>query len=164
MRASDVNPQQFKLFLFETIDKEHWPNAFFTQMLLRACFNSYIGIFDNPNIDFTEDLLQIRDNMKQFRLLGEKTNSTCNGAPIPVIYLLMLCYACNKRSNMMQRVVGQFVFAHNISKRFVKAFHQMGLMVSYESIYRDLNINAQAIMDTIVDKTRTSRFFSHRSI
>lgn len=59
----------------------------------------------------------------------------------------------------MQRINGQFAFANNVPKRFVEAFHQMGMIVSYESICRDLNINAKVVMDTIIEKTWTSQFF-----
>lgn len=97
--------------------------------------------------------------MEQFHLLKERANSNQNQALIPVICFSILCYACNKHSNIMQRVTGQFVFAHNLSKRFVKAFHQIGLMMLYESICRGLNINAEVVIDIIVDKTQTFRFF-----
>ena len=76
-----------------------------------------------------------------------------------IVCLSMLCYAQNKRSNILQKVNGQFAFANNVPKRFVKAFHQMGMIVLYESICRDLNINAKVVMDTIIEKTRTSQSF-----
>lgn len=76
-----------------------------------------------------------------------------------VVCLSMLCYAWNKRSNILQRINDQFAFANNVTKRFVEAFHQMGMIVLYESICRGLYINAKVVMDTIIEKTRISQFF-----
>lgn len=156
MQASDVTPQQFESFSCVKMDREHRRNAPFTRMLLRACIDSHTGILDDPDLDFAD---QLQDNMESFWILGERTNSTRNRALVSVVCLSMLCYARNERSSMMQRVGGQFAFANNVPKRLVEAYHQMGLIVSYESIRRGLNVNAKAVMDTIVDKIRTSRFF-----
>lgn len=60
---------------------------------------------------------------------------------------------------MPQKVAGQFAFAYNVFKRFVEVFYQIVLIMSYESIYCCLNIDAQIVKETIINKPRTSRFF-----
>ena len=60
---------------------------------------------------------------------------------------------------MFQRVIGHYAFSANMPKRSVESFHQMGIIVSYESIRRGLQVNAAAVMEEIVEKTRFHRFF-----
>ena len=50
------------------------------------------------------------------------------------VYLFILYYTWNKRSNILQKVNGWFAFTKNILKRLVKAFHQMGMIVLYKFI------------------------------
>ena len=159
MPAAEVTPERFKSFSFITINKEHKKNAPFTRMLLRACIDSDTGIVTNPDVDFANEIPSLRDEMDINQILKDRITPKRNRALVAVVCLSMLCYARNERSNIVQRVNGQFAFANNVPKRFVEAFHQMGMIVSYESIRRGLNINAKAVMDTIVDKTRTCRFF-----
>lgn len=71
----------------------------------------------------------------------------------------MLCYARNKRSNFLQRINGQFAFASNVSKQCIESLHQMGIIVPYESIRHGLIVNANAVMDEIVNKTHSRHFF-----
>ncbi len=71
----------------------------------------------------------------------------------------MLYYARSERSNIVQRVNTQFAFANNVPKRFVESLHQMGLFVLYESFCRSLQANAKAVIEEILEKTQTRRFF-----
>ena len=60
---------------------------------------------------------------------------------------------------MFQRVIGHYVFSGNILKRSVEFFYQMSIIVLYESIRRSLQVNAAAVMEEIVEKTRFHCFF-----
>ncbi|WP_375449164.1 hypothetical protein [uncultured Nostoc sp.] len=60
---------------------------------------------------------------------------------------------------MFQRVIGHYCFSGNIPKRSVESFYQIGIIVSYESIWRGLQVNAAAVIEEIVEKTRFHRFF-----
>ena len=54
---------------------------------------------------------------------------------------------------MFKRVIGYYAFSGNIPKRSVEFFHQMGIIILYESIWRGLQVNATAVMEEIVEKT-----------
>lgn len=52
----------------------------------------------------------------------------------------------------------QFDFANNVPKRFIELFHQMGILILYESLRRGLQSNAKGIMEAIFEKTQNRRF------
>lgn len=55
----------------------------------------------------------------------------------PLIATICLCfigYRRNKNANLLQIVNGYFAFAQNIPKRCLEVFHQMGLIVSGETV------------------------------
>lgn len=60
---------------------------------------------------------------------------------------------------MFQKIISYFVFSSKILKHFVELYHQIGIIVLYESISRGLQINAKAIIEEIINKTRFYRFF-----
>lgn len=59
----------------------------------------------------------------------------------------------------MQIVLGYFGFADNASKHTVEALHQLGLLVSYETIRRALKVNAVAIKELAKRRILEERFF-----
>lgn len=90
----------------------------------------------------------------------EKQNlQKCNKALISVVNLALLCYIQSKHSNLFQRVIGHYAFSTKISKRFIKIFYQMGIIVLSESIQHGLKANIKAIIKKIVEKTRFHYFF-----
>ena len=66
--------------------------------------------------------------------------------------LEMLCYAQSKCSNIVQRINIQFIFANNVFKQFVESLHRIGLFVLYESFCYDLQTNAKAVIEEILEK------------
>lgn len=84
-----------------------------------------------------------------FLLLEEKIPYCRNKATVAVAVIYMLCYACNERSNLFQAINGHLSFAHNVLKRYVKIFHQQGIIILYESIRRTLNANAHAVKEAL---------------
>ncbi len=91
--------------------------------------------------------------------LEEQNLPKCNKGLISVVTLALLCYVWNERSNLFQRVIGYYAFSANIPKRSIESLYQMGIIVSYELIWRRLQVNAKAIMEEITKKTRFNRFF-----
>lgn len=126
-----MNPQTLRTFSFVAIDRAHKQEAPF---LLRACVDSHDRIIDDPNLDLANDIPLLRDNMINAPELEEQTLPKRNKALISVVSLALLCYARNERSNLFQRVIGHYAFSGNIPKRSVESLHQMGIIVSYESI------------------------------
>ncbi len=92
-------------------------------------------------------------------MLCDRQNSRRNRLLVAVVALCLLSYACSKQSNVFQTIVGHAAFAHNIPKRAIETFHQMGLTVSYESIRRAFAANADAVEREMKKKVLTRRFF-----
>ncbi len=159
LSIEEMNPRRLREFSLVAIDRAHKQEASFTCSLLRAYVDSHDHIIDDPNLDLADDIPLLRDNMVDPPELEEQNSSKWNRAFISVVSLALLCYGRNERSNMFQRVIGHYAFSGNISKRSVESFHQMGIIVSYESIWRGLQVNAAAVMEEIVEKTRFHHFF-----
>ncbi len=155
----EMNPWQLREFSLVAIDRAHKQEAPFTRSLLQACVDSHDHIIDNLNLDLADDILLLRDNMVGPPELEEQNSSKRNRALISIVSLALLYYGWNKRSNIFQRVIGHYTFSDNISKRSVESFHQIGIIVAYESIWRGLQVNATAVMEEIVEKTRFHCFF-----
>ena len=114
---------------------------------------------DDVTPDIRDEMVLYRENLDQFLLLNEQQNSRRNRSLIAIVALCLLCYARSEKSNIFQAVTGHAAFAHNIPKRAVETFHQMGLLVSYESIRRALTSNAGAVEAQLREKVQKYRFF-----
>ncbi len=110
------------------------------------------SVIPDPDV-IDNDGFALHDNMRNPVLLENRTNRQRNRPLIAVIALAMLSYARSKRSNLVQRVNTQFTFANNVLKQFVELFHQLGLMILYESFRHDLQSNTKAVIDSIIEKT-----------
>lgn len=55
---------------------------------------------------------------------------------ITTFYLYILLYARFKYINLMQMVMGYYIFAQNMHKHYIKIFHQLGLFVSSKTSIR----------------------------
>lgn len=55
---------------------------------------------------------------------------------ITTFYLCILLYACSKYINLMQMVMGYYIFAQNMHKHYIKILHQLGLSVSSKTSIR----------------------------
>ncbi len=155
----EMNLWRLREFLLVIIDKVHKQETSFTCSLLRVYVYCHDHIIDNLNLDLADDIPLLHDNMVNPSELKEQNLSKWNRAFISVVSLPLLCYGQNERSNMFQRVIGYYAFFGNISKRFVESFHQMDIIVSYESSRRGLQVNAVAVIEEIVEKTRFYCFF-----
>ena len=81
-----------------------------------------------------------------------------NKALVPLVSLALLSYAQNKRFNLFQKIISHYAFFGNISNCFIESSHQMGIIVSYESIWRGLQVNAKTVIREIPNKTRFDCF------
>lgn len=154
-----MNLQRLRTFSLVGIDRAHKQKAPFLRSFLRACVNSHDHIIDDPNLEQANENLLLYDNMINPLELEEQTLPKRNRVLISVVSLALLCYARNEHSNLFQRVIGHYAFSSNIPKRSVESLHQMGIIVSYESIRRGLQVNAKAVMEEIANKTRFHRFY-----
>ena len=154
-----MNPQRLRTFSLIAIDRMYRQKAPFLRSLLWACINTHERIMNNRNLYLAKNIPLFCDNMVNQPELEEQILSKRNRALISVVSLSLLCYARNERFNLFQRVIGYYAFSSNIAKRSIESLHQMHIIVSYESIWRGLQVNAQAVIKEILDKTRFHRFF-----
>lgn len=76
---------------------------------------------------------------------------------MPLLY--MLSYLCGKQSNLLQVIVGHFLFTNNILKHCVESLHQIGRLISSETIWQALNTNAVAILKNVKDRVQSETFY-----
>lgn len=113
---------------------------------------------DDPDAMGNNDIF-LYNNITEPPLFEDRTISWCNCALVVVMAPSILCYAWNKRFNIVERINAQFVFTNNILKKFIKSFHQMGTFILYKSLHCDFQANAKTVMEVILEKTRTRQFF-----
>lgn len=165
LESSQLSPEKILNFSFSEIDSFHRDQAPFIRSVLRSCTSGTSEILSEA-LEGLEEIPDIRDEMALYReklesfpLLSERQNSCRNCSLIAVIALFLLSYARSEKTNIFQAIVGHAAFAYNIPKRAIETFHQMGVIVSYESIRRALAANANAVEAEMREKVRTHRFF-----
>ena len=156
--------QKLSSFSFTDVNQQHQAIAPFTIQLLRCCINrsdiTLRGTKDKDAEELPEELLELRDDMpREDVLLSKRRDATCNCALVAVVALCMLCYGCNKRSNLLQTIIRYFAFANNVPKRCMEVLHQMGLFTSYEQILRTLRANKVAVETSLAEKVAKDCFF-----
>lgn len=73
--------------------------------------------------------------------------------------ICLLSYSFNKKTNLFQIINEQFLYANYIFKKAIKSYHQIGLVVSIETIQRFLQINTWAILSMLKKRIKTQQFF-----
>ena len=53
---------------------------------------------------------------------------------VATIFLCMMCYARNQQSNLLQIIIDYLAYADNIPKQTAEILHQMGLLMTSETI------------------------------
>ncbi len=158
-QTTNISLESFQLFLYIEVDKEHRRHMSYTQSLIYICVDSLETIIQDLNLIDLHDIPPLRNNMTKSPLLQYRTTFQCNCTLIAVVALEILCYAQNKCFNIMQRVNIQFTFANNVPQRFIESFHQICLLVSYESLHHSRQANAKAVMEENLEKTQIRQFF-----
>ena len=133
------SPQKLSSFSFTDVDQQHQAIAPFTRQLLWCCVNrsdiTLCGTKNEDTEELPEELPELRDNMpRKDALLSKRKNATHNCALVIVVALCMLCYRRNKRSNLLQIIIGYFAFASNVPKQCMEILDQIKLFISYEQI------------------------------
>ncbi len=77
------------------------------------------------------------------------SSSSRNKVAIIRALLYMLSYLCDQQSNLLQIIIGYFLFANNVPKGYVKSLHQMGIVVSSKIVWQVLNINIVVILKNL---------------
>lgn len=139
------------------VDKEHQREAPFLWSLFKVIIDSSDAIIADPFDNLDQELAKLDDNLI-FLLLEAKTSTHRNKLMIVVVVLCMLCYAHSERSNLLQTVNSQLLFAHNMPKQYIEIFHQMDLIVSYESFQHSLSTNAISVKKSLQNKATEKRF------
>ena len=154
-----VSPKTLDLFDLKTIASKQQKCAPMLTFMLYTC----AGLDDNQanldDVDWNEAGNSVFDME-----LGNNTSKRTeprgrNCKQIATASLCMLCYSRNQLSNVLQMTADYFAFANNASKRMVKVFHQMGIMVVYETVQRAFQVSATAIIEELKAKVWKRRFF-----
>ena len=156
--------QKLSSFSFINVDQQHQAIALFTRQLLQCYVNGLdITLCDTKDEDAKEllkELPKLWDNIpRKNALLSKKRDATCNRALVAVVTLCMLCYGRNKRSNLLQTIIGYFAFASNVPKQCVEVLYQMGLFTSYEQILQTLQANKVVVEASLAEKMAKNCFF-----
>lgn len=132
---------------------------------MRACTSDTIEIV-SATLANSEEILNICDkiasyqeNLDSFLLLSNWQNFWYNRSLVAVVTLYLLSYVHSEQSNIFQMVVGHATFAYNILKCAIKTFYQIGLVISYKSIYHPLSANANAVEREMREKIMIYWFF-----
>lgn len=157
--VTDMNSQPLRIFLFIVIDRVHKQKALFIYFLLQVCVANHNHIINNPNLDPADDILLFRNNIVNPPNLKEQNLPRRNRALISFVSLVLLCYSWNKRFKIFQKVIDHYTFSSNILKQSIKSFHYINIIILYKSIWHGLQVNATAVIEEIVEKTRFYRFF-----
>lgn len=135
-QAADISPKCFVIFPYIDIDRKHYRHASFTWVLFCICVDDSDTIINDLDT-MSDNNNFLCNNITEPPLLKDWTTSQHNHTLVIIVALSILYYAQSEQSNIIQRVNTQFAFANNILKRFVESFHQMGTLVSYESLCYD---------------------------
>lgn len=89
----------------------------------------------------------------------EQGVATRNKNLVSIISFCLLSYSCSKRTNLFQMLNGHFLFANHVLKRALESLHQMGIVVSSETVCRALQVNAKAILSRFKERASSQRLF-----
>lgn len=169
----------FKEFSIEKIESNIKENASFLHSLIReltsikkinainrgnkmANSKKYLHFWNNKSKNHAINKYNFNDSNKgnnssnlNFDLnIISKSNRNChsNKAFIAIISFYMIAYVWNKYINLFQRVTSYYCFTHNMSKRRIKIYHKIGLVVSYKIVWQTLNTNKQVILRFLCKK------------
>ena len=52
-----------------------------------------------------------------------------------------------------------FTFTYNVSKRRIKVYHKISLVVSYKTVWQALNANRQVVLRLLCKRVNVEQFF-----
>ena len=89
----------------------------------------------------------------------EQSVAKRNKKLVSIISLCLLSYSRSEQTNLFQMLNGYFLFANHVPKRAVETLHQMGFVVSSNTICQTLQVNAQAILSRLKERAQSQRLF-----
>lgn len=153
---SNVSPDTLEQFDPKVIAEHQSILAPLTTSVLRAC----------TGLDASDIMATANANLPKATNLELRDDPTRPAPPrgrdckqIATISLCLLCYARNKRSNVLQMTMDYFAYADNTTKQMVEIFHRMGLAMTYKTVKRAFINNAIAVLEKLKEKAWCRRFF-----
>jgi hypothetical protein len=116
--------------IFNDIEREQKQHAPILTGVIQTIARVDKGRKDSSNTETEQP--DIQDGISQRKVLKALRNRRL----ISIISIQMLAYARKKSCNVMQGVLGVFLYATNTSKRTLETLHQCGLCVSYDAVLK----------------------------
>lgn len=132
-RLYNFCPSQFENFeIFREIRQAQEDKAPILSSVIQQLARVDVGRKDDP--DLPPPVSDIMDG----RLQEKAGKALRNRRLISVVALQMIAYGHSKHCNLMQGIIGYYLFAANTPKRTIETLHQFGLSCAYDSILRGL--------------------------
>ena len=185
LASTNVNPATLDKFTFKTLNRIQQTSAPFLLFLLkiaaragdrhiiwgktpadlerngRSSFKSLFEYDSGVDSENKIDTMPLKDNMPQivdvFR--SGQGIATWNKNLIFIMTVCLLSYFYSERTNIFQMMNGHFLFANYVAKRAIESLHQLGIVVSNETIWRALQVNAWAILTILEEWVKSQQFF-----
>ncbi len=186
--SNDVNPEALEHFSFEAIQILQENLAPFLVSILKPSADiveDHCALWDKTpanlenNIEYDEqaphnhrinpkavtidgdEVMPLGDDMSQTadRSLLDQGVATRNIRLVAIISLCILSYSRSKRTNLFLMLNGHYLFANHVRKRVIESLHQMGIIVSSETVWQALQVNAQAILSRLEERAQSQRLF-----
>ena len=132
-RLYNFTPSQFENFeIFNEIRQEQEAHAPILSSVIQKLCRVDIGRKDEANLPGpVPDIMDGRSQEKVQKALR-------NRRLISIVAIQLIVYSHSKYSNLMQGILGVYLYAANTPKRTIETLHQFGLSCAYDSILRGL--------------------------
>ncbi len=188
LASNDINLEALEHFSFEAIQMLQKNSALFLVSILktsagamedrRALWGKTLADLEN-NIEYDnqaphnhinnpeavtvdgDEVMSLGDDIPQTadRSLLDQGVVTRNKRLVAIIFLCVLSYSRSKRTNLFQILNRHYLFANHVPKRTMESLHQMGIVVSSETVWRALQVNAQAILSRLEKRAQSQYLF-----
>lgn len=139
LKGSHLSTEKILNFFFSTLNQLHFDQAPFICLILRTCTSNktkvllggLIDLIDNKIPNIRNEMVWYYKKLDQFLMLSKRQNFWQNFFFIAVVALCLIYYAQNKKLNILQAIIKYAIFVHNILKRAIEIFYQIGLLILY---------------------------------
>lgn len=132
-RLYNFSPSQFENFeIFREIRQVQEELAPILSSVINKLARVDIGRKDEA--DLPEHIPDIIDGKSQQKMKKALRNRRL----ISIAAIQMIAYGHSKHCNLMQGIVGYYLYSANTPKRTIETLHQFGLSCAYDSILRGL--------------------------
>ena len=134
-RLYDYSPLQFENFeIFREIQEAQEAEAPIFSSVVQKLARVDIGRKDEPNSPV--HIPDINDGRSQEKV----TKALRNRRLISIVAIQLIAYGHSKYCNLMQGILGVYLYAANTPKRTIETLHQFGLSCGYDAILRGLRL------------------------